>query len=245
MVRVKGLEPPRELPHENLNLACLPVSPHPQKTGISFPADARGLLLARPNAPGAASSPRTEYPCRSGACTPAKILLAVGGSVAWPTRRVNRQDHVFGCGGGVAPPDFQLMRLARRSFSMPASGSYHKVMVPARGLEPLRALGPLRIKLSASAVPPRWRWCRWQDLNLHRDEPRPILNRVRLPFHHIGIVGKLERVRGLEPRLRVWKTPVLAPTPYPHWSGRRDLHPRRRLGKPMLYCLSYARIGGP
>lgn len=32
--------------------------------------------------------------------------------------------------------------------------------------------------------------------------------------------GVLERVRGLEPRLRVWKTPVLAPTPYPP----RDCH---------------------
>ena len=29
MVRVKGLEPPRHC-HQNLNLACLPISPHPR-----------------------------------------------------------------------------------------------------------------------------------------------------------------------------------------------------------------------
>ncbi len=36
-MRVKGLEPSRELPHQNLNLARLPISPHPQEyvVGIS------------------------------------------------------------------------------------------------------------------------------------------------------------------------------------------------------------------
>ncbi len=31
LMRMRGLEPPRFCKHQNLNLACLPIPPHPQK----------------------------------------------------------------------------------------------------------------------------------------------------------------------------------------------------------------------
>ena len=43
MVRMKGLEPSRELPHSDLNAARLPIPPHPHD-----PASGAGYVAAEP-----------------------------------------------------------------------------------------------------------------------------------------------------------------------------------------------------
>src|SRR5262249_37339267 len=112
-VRRGGLEPPRELPHWNLNPARLPIPPPSlgAREVLDHPARAAQLILARfvPGAgagrpsppPGEAASRRRAAPPGAAAYRRGRLLARQppGEAACWRGRLLRR-----GAGPGRAPP---------------------------------------------------------------------------------------------------------------------------------------------